>query len=206
LDLRKAGEEQDNAIRDLLEFFRRGLPYAISRWLPKENPSFDAFIEEVAQNAVLRVLEKLDTFEGRSQFTTWASKIAVHIALSDLRRKRWETQSLEELLDDEEHPAPPSLLMDPTPDPAVQAEFADLLHRVERVIDEELTDRQRDAITTAIRTGMPMEDLAVLLGTNRNALYKLMHDARLRIKKRLAQEGIRPEDILSTLPPQAIGK
>jgi hypothetical protein len=35
------------------------------------------------------------------------------------------------------------------------------------------------------------------MGTNRNALYKLMHDTRLRLKRRLAQEGLTPEDVLA---------
>lgn len=41
------------------------------------------------QETLLRVLDQLDTFEGRSLFTTWVHKIAIRIALTELRRKRW---------------------------------------------------------------------------------------------------------------------
>jgi RNA polymerase sigma-70 factor (ECF subfamily) len=35
------------------------------------------------------------------------------------------------------------------------------------------------------------------MGTNRNALYKLLHDARQRMKARLEEEGLSPEDVLA---------
>ncbi|NOH03849.1 MAG: hypothetical protein HND47_18735 [Chloroflexi bacterium] len=35
----------------------------------------------------------MDTFEGRSLFTTWVHKIAIRIALTELRRKRWRDAS-----------------------------------------------------------------------------------------------------------------
>jgi RNA polymerase sigma-70 factor (ECF subfamily) len=42
-----------------------------------------------------------------------------------------------------------------------------------------------------------MDEVAQQLGTNRNALYKLLHDARLRLQKRLAAEGLSPKDLLA---------
>jgi RNA polymerase sigma-70 factor (ECF subfamily) len=60
---------------------------------------------------------------------------------------------------------------------------------------EELTDRQRQAIMAAGIHGLPLEEVARRMGTNRNALYKTMHDGRLQIKRRLAREGLTVEDI-----------
>ncbi len=45
--------------------------------------------------------------------------------------------------------------------------------------------------------GFPLEEAARRMGTNRNALYKMMHDARLRLKKRLEKEGFTPQEVLS---------
>jgi len=42
-----------------------------------------------------------------------------------------------------------------------------------------------------------MEDAARKLKTNRNALYKLLHDARIRLKNRLSMEDIAPFEVLS---------
>jgi RNA polymerase sigma-70 factor (ECF subfamily) len=35
------------------------------------------------------------------------------------------------------------------------------------------------------------------MGSNRNALYKLMHDARQRLQKRLAEEGLSSQEVLA---------
>jgi RNA polymerase sigma-70 factor (ECF subfamily) len=196
-DLRAEGEQRSAAIDDLRSVIQKGLPYALSRWLSPSQPQFDSLVEEVTQETLLRVLDQLGTFEGRSQFTTWVHKIAIRIALTELRRKRWRDSSLDELTENEDAPPPQGLLADPQAGPDISAERADMMTRVRRVIDEELTDRQRQALVLLGIQGMPMEDAARKLKTNRNALYKLLHDARLRLKTRLAMEDISANDVLS---------
>jgi len=196
-DLRGSGEAYETAIADLRSVIARGLPFALSRWLSPANPQFDALVEEVTQDTLLRVLDQIDTFEGRSQFTTWVHKIAIRIALTELRRKRWQDSSLDEILDNEDKPTPQGLLRDTSVSPEQSAERADMLAHVRRVIDEELTDRQRNALVMLGLQGMPMEVTAKKLNTNRNALYKLLHDARLRLKSRLESEGLSAQDILT---------
>jgi RNA polymerase sigma-70 factor (ECF subfamily) len=66
-----------------------------------------------------------------------------------------------------------------------------------RVINEELTDRQRDALVAVKVKGMPLEEVARRMDSNRNAMYKLLHDARQRLKEKLLAEGISPEEILA---------
>jgi RNA polymerase sigma-70 factor (ECF subfamily) len=174
-----------------------GLPYALSGWLSSGDPRFQPLAEEVAQEALLRVLDHLDTFEGRSQFTTWVHKIAVRVALTELRRKRWENISLDELVDSQASPPPPHLMADSAPSPESIIESEDMLDRLRRMIAEELTEKQRQAMIAVAIQGMPLEEVARRMGTNRNALYKLMHDTRLRLKRRLAQEGLTTEDVLA---------
>jgi len=195
-DLRADDETKNAAIEDLRAIIQKGLPYALSRWLSPSVPHFQALVDEVAQETLLRVLDQLDTFEGRSQFTTWVHKIAVRIALTELRRKRWRDSSLDELTENEDIPPPQGLLADPQAGPETSAERTDMLTRVRRIIDEELTDRQRSALTMLAIQDIPMEDAARKLKTNRNALYKLLHDARLRLKNRLATEDISPHEVL----------
>lgn len=65
-----------------------------------------------------------------------------------------------------------------------------------RFIDEELTERQRAALLAAMN-GMPLEAIADRMATNRNALYKLLYDARKRLKRRMAAENLSPQDVLS---------
>ena len=173
------------------------MPFALSRWLSPASPQFESLVEEVTQETLLRVLDQLHTFEGRSQFTTWVHKIAIRIALTELRRKRWQDSSLDEMVDNEEMPVSPRILEDTRATPEQIAERADMMTRVRRVIDEELTERQRRALIMLGMQGMPMEVAAKRLKTNRNALYKLLHDARLRLKQRLQTEGLDAQEVLA---------
>jgi RNA polymerase sigma-70 factor (ECF subfamily) len=195
--LRKAGPQQEAALSDLHAIILAGLSYALSKYLSSDNPNFEPLAEQTAQETLLRVLDKLDTFEGRSQFTTWVHKIAIRIALTELRRKRWENVSLEGLMEDEEHYTPAGFLADSKPGPEAIVEGTDLMTRIQRMMMEELTDKQRQAMMAVSVKGMPIEEVARRMGTNRNALYKLMHDGRLRLKNRLAREGFTPQDVLS---------
>lgn len=200
--LRANGEARSKALEELRTVIQRGLPYALSRWLSPDQPQFSALVEEVTQETLLRVLDQLDTFEGRSQFTTWVHKIAVRIALTELRRKRWRDSSLDELTENEDAPPPPGLLADSQAGPETSAERLDMLARVRRIIEEELTERQRQALILLGVQDMPIEDAARKLKTNRNALYKLLHDARLRLRTRLAREEIAPHEVLALFEPK----
>jgi len=196
-DLRANGEIRSMALEDLRAVIQKGLPYALSRWLSPDLPQFNALVDEVTQETLLRVLDQLGTFEGRSQFTTWVHKIAVRIALTELRRKRWRDSSLDELTENEDAPPPPGLLADSQASPETSAERGDMMTRVRRSTEEELTDRQRQALILLGVQDMPIEDAARKLKTNRNALYKLLHDARLRLRTRLASEEIAPHEVLA---------
>ncbi len=196
-DLRSLGPAREAALADLRSIILAGLPYALANWLSAADPQFDALAEDVTQETLMRALDRLDTFEGRSQFTTWVHKIAVRVALTELRRRRWKDVSLDEWLEGEEGEAAPREIPDSAPDPERLAEQADVLARVQRIIMEELTEKQRQAMLTVGVRGVPMEEVARRMGLERNALYKLMHDARLRLKRRLLRDGLSPADVLA---------
>lgn len=196
-DLQTDGPPREAALEDLRAIIMNGLPYALSRWVSHSEPQFEFLVEEVTQETLLRVLDRMHTFEGRSQFTTWVHKIAIRIALSELRRKRWRDSSLDEMMDNEDAPAPESLLEDSSASPETAIERADMMTRVRRIIAEELTDRQREALLLLSVQNMPMDEAARKLKTNRNALYKLLHDARLRLKRRLTLEGLSAQEVLT---------
>jgi RNA polymerase sigma-70 factor, ECF subfamily len=195
-DLRAGGDRQARALEDLRAIILRGLPYAIAGRLDPNSPQSEALTEEVVQETLMRVLEYLDSFEGRSQFTTWAHKIAVRAALTELRRVRWREVPLPEMAMDDDADVSYREAPDKGANPEEQVAQAEMMKRVNRIIMEELTDKQRQAMT-AIMEGFPLEEAAQRLGTNRNALYKMLHDARLRLKKRLEKEGLTPQEVLS---------
>jgi RNA polymerase sigma-70 factor (ECF subfamily) len=197
-DLSAPGPDQEAALADLRSIVARGLPYALSKWLSPSDPQLDALVEESTQETLLRVLSHIHTFEGRSKFTTWVHKIAVRIAITELRRKRWMDTSLDDLLEGDGAMESLSLMAEPKPSPEITTEQTELMAQVERLISEELTEKQRNAIVAIRIHGMPVEEVARRMGMNRNALYKLIHDARLRLKERLEETGMSVEELLAT--------
>lgn len=189
--LRGAGQEK--ALADLRGLLVRGLRYALA----DRYGVTEADLEDFVQEALLKVLNGLDSFRGESRFTTWAHKIAIRVALTELRRRRWKDISLQDLIGQhDEGGLTPAVLADAGPSPEQQVTQGMLLAMVQRLIAEELTDRQRKAMM-AVMAGMPLEEVARRLGSNRNALYKLLHDARQRLQGRLKDLGLSFQEILA---------
>jgi len=194
--LRSPGPERDRALAELRTLLVRGLNYALRGWRRTAGRDFEALAEGFCQEALLRILDNLDSFEGRSRFTTWAHKITVRVALTELRRKRWQDVSLDKLVSED---GAEFTMSSEEVGPETEAERTDLLVWMKRIMMEELTDKQRKAIAAIAFGGMPLEEVARRMDTNRNALYKLIHDARVRLKRRLAREGMNPQDILESM-------
>lgn len=196
--LRQQGEARERAVADLREILVRGLRHGLRAWLDPDKASLESLAQESAQEAVLRILSHLDTFEGRSRFTTWAHKVAIRIALTELRRKEWKNVSLDQMLESQEGEPRQLWLADSAPGPELTVEQNDLLARLSQIMQEELTPRQMTLMQAVALRGVPLEALAQKMGVERNALYKLMHDARVKLKRRLAREGLSPADLLQT--------
>ncbi len=192
------GPEPDKALADLRVVLVRGLKAALTG---RVGSDFDpAAIEDFAQDALVKILRNLNSFRGESRFITWAQKIAVRVAFTELRRKQWRDVSLQDLVS--RHDAAKirlDTLTDPLPTPEQLLSQQVMLAMLERFIAEELTDRQRQALVAAEIEEMPLEEVARRMGTNRNALYKLLHDARRRLKRRMIAEGTSPQELLAVL-------
>lgn len=192
------GPEREQALADLRSLLVRGLRYTLADRLNVT----EADLEDFAQEALLKIMAGLDSFRGESRLTTWAHKIAVRVAFTELRRLRWKDVSLQDLIVRyDEGDFTPAALTDPAPSPDKRAIQQMLLATVQRLIAVELTDRQRQAMTAVMLGGMPLEEVARRMGTNRNALYKLLHDARQRLKKRMLAAGLSPQDVLAAFEP-----
>jgi RNA polymerase sigma-70 factor, ECF subfamily len=149
--------------------------------------------EDCAQEAILTIQAKLDAFRGESQFMTWAFSIAVRVVLGELRRRRWRQATIERAQLGQALPAWP--IEDPGPERSLQQREAWAL--LVRLIDTALTPRQRSALVAHAFQGMPLDLVAEWLGTNRNNLYKLIHDARKRLKQALLAQGITHKDLIA---------
>ena len=187
------GPEQAEALADLRAFLVRGLRYALAN----RSDVDEQIREDFAQDALLKILNALDTFRGESRFTTWAQKIAVNVTFTELRRRRWQDTSLEAVTEGMSLDFVPDMLIDRSAGPDQQAVQSAFLETLRRLIATELTEKQRQALIAVRIQCMPLEEVASRMGTNRNAMYKLLHDARQRLKKKMEEEGLSPQDVLA---------
>jgi RNA polymerase sigma-70 factor (ECF subfamily) len=184
--LRSAGPERERAVSELHELLLRAARFETARRAAAALSlgERDDLAMQAADDALMLVLEKLDTFEGRSRFTTWAYKFAVYEAGVKTRRRGW--QDREVTLED----ASWSLIADASSGPEDAAEARELLRALESGIASALTAHQRNVLVALAVTGVPIDVLAERLGTTRGALYKTLHDARRKLRGHLSNQGL----------------
>ncbi|TWU21878.1 RNA polymerase sigma factor [Bythopirellula polymerisocia] len=186
--LSSAGAEREVALTELRVVLFRNLRKALAGRPHVDN----SFLEDAVQDALLRILDRLDQFQGRSRFVTWATSIAIRVALGELRRSRWKDVSLDSVLDDTDYA--PTRAVDSSPSPELLVQQEALFHKLHELIETALTEKQRAALLAELR-GMPQDEIARHLGSNRNALYKLTHDARKKLKSALQNAGYREDEL-----------
>lgn len=184
----KDPNQQEEALTELRVRLVRGLKKAFSS-------SGESFAEDIAQDALIRILEKIDQFEGRSQFPTWAMSIAVRLATSQVRRKHFKDVSLEQFADGEGLKL--DVAVDTGPGAVEQIEQSLIFQKLSELIDD-LSERQQTAVRAVLR-GMPVEEIANRTASNRNAVYKLVHDARTKLKSGLEAAGYSAEDVTGSI-------
>ncbi|UGS36562.1 RNA polymerase sigma factor [Capillimicrobium parvum] len=185
--LTAAGPGRDDAVARLHELLLRGARFELARRRRATGaPTFDEIDDlatQAADDALVAVLAKLSTFRGDSRFTTWAYKFAMLEASVKARRRAWDGREIP--LEDDAW----RRLSDRRASPGADAEMADLLGAVGRAIAETLTPHQRAVLVALTLNGVPIDVLAERLSTTRGALYKTLHDARAKLRTRLAADG-----------------
>ena len=184
--LASSGAAHDRAVGELHRLLLRASTFEVRRRSAAlglaAGPELDDIANQAADDALLAIMSRLDRFERRSRFTTWAYKFAIHSAGVAVRRHAWRdrdlssspSESLEQL----------TRLSD---DPGEAVETRELLARITTAIAC-LTAHQRDVLLALAVDGVPIDVLADRLSSNRNALYKTLHDARARLRALLDDE------------------
>ena len=188
--LRPENDEREAAIAELRAILLRGLSKSLNNRYGKP---FSA--EDIVQDALIRILESLDQFQGKSKFITWAMTIATRIGISSLRRKYHEDMSLDAFATEDgsriEVARGENVFVNET-------DKDELLNVLQRLIDDALTDKQR-LVVRSFLAGYSTDGIAEQTGTNRNAIYKLLHDARLKLKTGFAEAGFSADDVAMVL-------
>ena len=186
--LRGDGVKRDQAIARLHALLLRAARFELGRRRAAlsyvRGEELDDIATQAADDALMAVLAKLDDYRGASRFTTWAYKFALLEAGVRLRRRAW--QGREVVLDPESWPTP----ADPGSSAQEQLERTETLEALRGAVDRALTPHQRRVFVALALNEVPIDVLAERLGTNRNALYKTLHDARRKLRRELAAAGL----------------
>lgn len=177
-----AGHAARASLHELLLRASRHQVWRLRDLLPGADAAqIDDLAQQAADDAMVAVLRKLPTFEGRSRFTTWAYKFGILHAGVTVRSQAWRHREV---------PLPDTLpLVDPAPSPAALSEAAQLARAVKEAIATQLTPHQRRVVLALVVEDVPIDVLADRLGTSRNTLYKALHDARQRLRRALIASG-----------------
>ena len=147
-------------------------------------PELDDLAYQAAADAVVAIIAKIGGFRGESRFTTWAYKFVIFEVSGKIGRHFWrQPQVPMEAADWERLPDRFGL------DPARESEWRDLARALRQAVEEELTGHQRRVFTALVLDAVPLDALAARLGSNRNAIYKTMFDARRKLRARLVANG-----------------
>jgi RNA polymerase sigma-70 factor (ECF subfamily) len=190
-DLRATGSVHDTAVARLHTLLLRAAQVEVRRRRPTlphlRGDDLEDVAVQAANDALMSVLAHLDDFRGLSRFTTWVYKFGLYEAAVKLRRLSWQGREL---------PLEPEsweVLASSLASPEQEAEQSELLTSVTRAIDEMLTPQQRKVLVALAVNGVPIDVLADRLGTTRGALYKTLHDARAKLRRHLAANGLMGE-------------
>jgi RNA polymerase sigma-70 factor (ECF subfamily) len=196
--LRTDGRDRYDALEELRDYllravlvYLRGRRHDLDDWTQEHARQF---AEDVVQDALLAIDANLERFRGEAKFTTWAYRFAINAAASELRRLRYRDFSLEAL---EATTLLRVYVREPQPArPETIAGRRAMLALLGEIIERELTERQRVAVLAVYVEGHSIAVVAEEMETSRNALYKLLHDARQKLKAALEAEHISAGDIL----------
>jgi RNA polymerase sigma-70 factor, ECF subfamily len=136
--------------------------------------------EDALQDAFLRAYLKIDSFEGRSQLSTWLTRIAINSALMCLRRRhRWVEVAFQE----KPEPGAESRvhdIRDTAPNPE---ESYDLKHRYNRVSNaiDRLDAKSRTTLGAWVEHESSMKEIAQTLDVSLPSVKARLHRARKRL-------------------------
>jgi RNA polymerase sigma-70 factor (ECF subfamily) len=186
--LRGPAGVREEAIAALHDLLLRGAHFELNRRRQTlshvPHGEFDDLATQAANDALVAILAKLDTFRGASRFTTWAYKFVLLEAGVKARRRSWHGREV--MLDEDAWPA----MRDDGASAQQVVEDTETLDALRAAVRTALTPHQREVFCALALGGVPIDVLAERLNTTRGALYKTLHDARRKLRAALADAGV----------------
>jgi RNA polymerase sigma-70 factor (ECF subfamily) len=192
------GKVREAAVRDLHDLLRRAAVQEVRRRAAGSSVAgreLDDLATQAADDATYAILAKVDQFRGESRFTTWAYRFVVLEVSHKVGRHFWRQPRAE--LDEQDWDRLPAVL---GTQPDLVAEAREMTGAVRRAVEDDLTDYQRRIFEAAVLQGVPLDALAFRHDTTRNALYKVLFDARRKIRAHLVANGYLEADRRKGVP------
>lgn len=186
--LSATGPEREAGLARLHELLLRVAVHELRRREPTSGVSgaeLDDLAHQAAADAMLAVLDKLATFRGESRFTTWVYRFVMLEVSNKLGRHYWRRHPAMALEPEDWERLPDRFGLGPDE----HAERVELIAAMRKAIDEALTDHQRDLFVMLVLGEVPLDALVTQLGTTRGAVYKVVFDARRKIRAYLVANG-----------------
>ncbi len=176
-------------LHELLVRIARGEAARRGPQLRITGPELDDLAYQAAADALVAITGKLGQFRGESRFTTWAYKFVIFEVSAKIGRHFWRHAAVP--LDAEDWERLPACF---GVDTAHQAEWGDLFAALRRAVDTELTSRQREIFVAIVLNDVPLDTLVMHLGSSRNTIYKMLFDARRKLRAALIANGYLDHD------------
>ena len=190
--LAASGFERDEAVRRLHELLVRAARAEARRRADRlgiTGPEVDDLAIQAASDALVAILAKIDQFKGESRFSTWAYKFAIFEVSTKFRRHFWTAPTSRMQSEDWER-LPDRFGIEPER----FSERRDLINAMHAAVESALTPRQRAIFVAIVLRGVPLDVLVEQIGSNRNAIYKTLFDARRKLRAALAANGYLESD------------
>jgi RNA polymerase sigma-70 factor (ECF subfamily) len=178
--------DRDAVVRlhELVLRIARAETYRRRDQLHVSGPELDDLAHQAAADAVMAILAKLPTFRGESRFTTWAYRFVILEVSAVFARHFWRHPTVR--FDSEDWDRLPDRFGLET---GLESESADLIVALRAAVESELSARQRAVFVALVLNGVPVDALAIELGSTRNSIYKMMFDARRKLRAALVANG-----------------
>lgn len=158
--------------------------------------------EDAVQDALLSAYRNLGSFEGRSLFSTWLTRIVVNAALVRMRRQRARPELFLEDVSPDEQFSMANTLIDGRPDPEQMYSSAETRHLVEGAL-EELSPSIRVAFELRELQELSNMEAAMLAGIHVGAFKSRISRARSQLAERFSPSTFAPmqKRFSTSIPP-----
>lgn len=133
--------------------------------------------EDITQQVFLNTLRSISSFKWRGKpFSAWLFRIAHNLVTDYLRKKKRATLPLDQSAVDDE-PNPEQIAEE-------KLDFERLLQATKK-----LTEAQREVLSLRFSSGLPIAEVARVMGRSEGAVKALQHAAILALRRELGVRG-----------------